>query len=177
MPQNNNGGCNFKIFFKNIYIPSIYSSECLGHSVLSDEIPGQEYSTCKDEMSVRQSSYWLVVFTKARLWTPSAGLCVKTKTNADWTDTAVIFMVIVFVTVNLHLYDIQTSQHGQQDSHAHLYLSQSFYYTDKHTDTKMSVRHRILLWTKYKYHKLSTVSFIPCKSRCCIVLHFIFIRI
>lgn len=110
-------------------------------------------------MSVRQSSYWLVVFTKARLWMPSAGLCVKTKTNADWTDTAVIFMVIVFVTVNLHLYDILTSlQHGQQDSHAHLYLCHSSYYTDKHTDTRMSVKDRILLWIKYKYHCLPSPS-------------------
>ncbi len=161
--------------FSLIYIYS-FKIQLRMFGTLSDEMHGQEYST--DEMSVRQSSYWLVVFTEARLWTSSAGLCVITKTNVDWTDTAVIFMVIVFVTVNLHLCDIKTSpQHRLQDIHTHLYLCQSLYYTNKHTDTKMSVRHRILLWTKYKYHRLSTVSFIPCKSRCCMfVLHFIFIR-
>lgn len=75
----------------------------------------------------------------------SAGLSVKTKTNADWTDTAVIFMVIVFVTVDLHGYDIQTSlQHRHQEGHAHLYLCQSFHYIDKYTDTKMPVQDRIL---------------------------------
>lgn len=100
----------------------------------------------KDTMSnhaVRQNSYWLVIFTKGRLWKLSDGLCVKTETNADRTDTAVIFMVIVFVTVSLHLYDIQTFlQRGQQDGHGYLYRCQSFHYTDKHTDTGMSEQDR-----------------------------------